>query len=391
MIGTFAAKTGLVGALGFIAKITSKFLTMQKNSSLSNFTSVLRVEPVTLIDKRLERAEYLTDISKTMLSLFSGYYLQAASVMGNVGQVNVMRMLDVLNPQRDGSMAAASVVDAINGANPSIGMLSMESYQGARLPRPGDALGLEDLGEVAFDRSTAGRFKELHGTTKAATGDKAFKAANEVNNLAVGNILEVTIDGGEGNKAIVPVSVRLATAYVDNDVLVHILGGSGHDNSFRERIHRWKAGDLQFVRDILLCQDMIDEQKRLMLKDKTGALQALVKRRANNAAAAATTGLPSIAGSSAIVILSKETATDLERANLGKLANEGFRQKIYAQALAMFIVVVDTDYETVTIYTRGVDLPSKYSIRELKASSKGTGPDVGEILKAYRLGMSPIH
>lgn len=389
MIGTFAAKSAVAGAIAAIATIVKSLATSQKNDSLVKFTSHLRVEPVTLIDKRLERVEYLSDVLQTLLSLFCGFYLQAVASMTNVGAINVVKMLDALNPVRDGAMASASVVDAINGSG-GVGFLSHEDS--ATEPKH---LGLESFVSSAargYAKVTNPdvNYRNQHGTVegKILEQGKNIKVASEAVNLAVGKLLDVTIENN-GNKATFPVSVRLATAVVDSEVLTHILGASGQDNSFKERYHRWKAGDLQFWRDLVLCEDLIIQQKKLLMKDKTGAMAEINRRRATNSVAALATGTPSVASASALVVLSKDTALALERQNLGKFSDLGFRNKIMLDSLAMIMVVIDTDYESVTIYTRDIQLPNKFSLRELKTANKGSGPDVGEILKAYRIGQQP--
>jgi len=393
MVGTVAAKSMVVGALGAVASIAKTLATSQKNDSLVQFTSVLRVEPVTMIDKRLERVDYLPDILQTLLSMFCGFYMQAVSCLVKVGDINVIRMLDTLNPSRDGTLAAGSLIDAINGKG-SVGMLSMESYQHGALPRPNQAsLEAINLGKAqAFlsDSDTFAKRTDIQYKLDAKTGDasKNFKAASEAVNLAVGKMLDVTVESN-GNRGSFPVAVRLATAIVDHEVLLHILGSSGQDNSLRERWHRWKSGDLQLWRDLIWCQDLIDNEKRLLNKDKTGALAELSRRRAMNSTAAVLSGTPSIASASALAVISKETATDLERQNLGKFTDLKFRNKIMQESMSMILVVVDTDYESITIYTRDIQLPSKFAIRELKAANKGTGPDLNELLKMYKAGQSP--
>ena len=395
MVSPIAVKTAAIGALSAVAQIAKKLSSMQKNDSVVQFTSALRVEPVTMIDKRLEHVDYMTDVLQTLLSMFCGYYLQAVACMTNVGQINVLKMLDALNPTRDPSLAAASVVDAINGSvKPS--MLSMESYAGAALPRPSlESIKIPAGTKAALllkDPDSAARRKDMHGSVSGKVDplDKAFKAAHEATNLAVGKILEVNIESN-GAKGRFPIAVRLATSIVDTDVLIHILGSSGHDNSFSERRHRWKAGDLQFWRDLVFCQDLIDEQRKLLLKDKSGVMAELNRRRSMNSAAALASGTPSVGSASAMVVIDRETAIELERANLGQLSDATFRSKIFNDSLTMLMVVVDRDREVVTIYTRGIQLPSRHSVRELKSSNKGGGPDVGEILKAYRLGQSPVY
>ena len=43
----------------------------------------------------------------------------------------------------------------------------------------------------------------------------------------------------------------------------------------------------------------------------------------------------------------------------------------------------------VKIYHRGIEHPTRLTIKELKSSGKGNGPDIAEILKAYQLGRAP--
>ena len=65
------------------------------------------------------------------------------------------------------------------------------------------------------------------------------------------------------------------------------------------------------------------------------------------------------------------------------------RQKFFEAAYLMLIAVVDTRYEVVTIYHRGLSIPSEVSFKELKRNGKKDNIDVNEILKAYQLGDAP--
>ena len=55
----------------------------------------------------------------------------------------------------------------------------------------------------------------------------------------------------------------------------------------------------------------------------------------------------------------------------------------------MLLFVVDTEWEMVKIYHRGIEHPTRLTIKELKSAGKGNGPDIAEILKAYQLGRAP--
>ena len=55
----------------------------------------------------------------------------------------------------------------------------------------------------------------------------------------------------------------------------------------------------------------------------------------------------------------------------------------------MIIAVIDDRYGTTRFYTRDINEYTEVSARELQMFSKGTGPDIGDILAAYRVGSSP--
>jgi hypothetical protein len=88
-------------------------------------------------------------------------------------------------------------------------------------------------------------------------------------------------------------------------------------------------------------------------------------------------------------VISDETAIKLESTLGGKLSDFKTRQKAILETSLMFVAVVDKEWERVTIYTRGFRDPIQLNARDLKTQAKGTGPDINEILKAYRLGSTP--
>jgi hypothetical protein len=55
----------------------------------------------------------------------------------------------------------------------------------------------------------------------------------------------------------------------------------------------------------------------------------------------------------------------------------------------MIVAVIDKEWSRVTFYHRGLPDATEVSFRDLKVSSKGNGPDVSDILKAYTLGQAP--
>jgi len=393
MFSPVVAKTLGVTALNFVLSLGARIFKNQKADSLVRFTKSTRVEPIVLVDQRMSHLPYTPDIMQALSSIFIGYYLQAVSLAVNVGRINVIRLLDTLNPTRDVQDAAsAKIVDTISG---NASLLSLESYKYG-LPVPGEAIGMENFGDAAWRAAKAKEAENLagvHGTqapsvTGGAAGKDSIKAAYEAVNLSVGKLIEVTVEDGD-KKATFPIAVRLISTIIGSNILTHILGDGSRNVTAKERFHAWRSGQLEFWRDIVMASDLIDEHRSAMMKEQTGVYSEILARRRGNAASAALTGSPSIATASNLVVLSAQTAKELEASIGGRLADPKVRKKIFENTYIMLMVVVDTEWEQVKIYTRGIAIPTELSVKDLKTANKGTGPDVAEILKAYQLGNSP--
>lgn len=355
-MSSIAIASAAVTALGLAAKLP-ELLRKTTPGSLVEFTRPTRVEPIVLVDERLSYQPYAADIMHALASMFSGYYLQAVALSVNVGKVETLKLLDSLNPNRT----------AVSG----LGLLSLESYQ-HQLPTPGETVGLEHYGLE----------------NDATSGRDALKTVGESTNLSVGKMLEVHIES-EGQKATFPVQVRLLANLVKSPDLVHILTGAAKDRSFRGRLAQLMTGQISFVREFLFAQDLIDEYRTTSIKDPGGIWNAVMRRQSRNRLSALLSGTPSVADASNMLVFTEETRKEYERAAGGRLKDYRTRERIFSNSTMMLMVVVDTEWEQVTIYHRGMDIATELSVKEIKSANKGSGPDVTEILKAYQLGQTP--
>lgn len=358
-----ASETGLA----VIRKITDLW-SAAKADSLIDYTSVARVEPITLIDNDLLFLEALPDVLQSLQSIFSGYYLQAWQISANVGKIEVMRQLDKLNPNRK----------PLDSAADSLGwLMATESYND-RLPvyhtataqNPGIAL------EADKERTQAVLAKDTASTMK------------ELANLSVGKMLAVDVTDGL-HTATITVNVRLIASGMPSESLVHILSVGNKDTSVKERYYAWKSGRLEFIKDLIFCQDLIDAHRKELMNDKDGIYRNILARRRNNRLSTLFSGNPSVATASNLAVISSETAERLELEINGKLSNFRTRQQVFEKTYLMIMAVVDKQWGQVTFYHRNIDQPTQLSFSALKSANKGSGPDVAEILKAYRVGSSP--
>lgn len=365
--------SGLVPALASLALlakeaivVTNKVIRVKKyqdDTSLIEATKIATVEPLTIVSRDLVSLDYTADITSTALNLFSAYYLQAVDIITKVKDVEVVRILDKLNPNRNEEGWLA-----MEDTHPSV---SMENYK-------------YQLPTTTTISAEAGLDKE----------DKQELKANS--NMAVGKMIDVTIEttgkdenGNDANINVkVPIAIRLLTSIASNDTIKHLLAGKSIDKGIIERYHSWRAGRITFIKDLILCQDLIDEHKKAVMKDESDISGKIMDRVTAAKSYGVITGNPSLAVASNIFIISEQVAKDIEIKLRGKISSASVRNKIFEDSYAMILIIVDREWERVTFYTRGTDLGNEMTIKEVKKSAKGTGPDISDILKSFQLGMS---
>lgn len=346
------------------------------DKSLVGVSKSARVEPLTVVSKDLLPYENLTEVLQTLLSIFTGYYLQAVSLSTTINNVEVSKILDRLNPNADGSLME------LGGTAIGLNSFNLEF----KLPNNNDIkmrVGVEaDNGPVVLDPKD-------NGNTMLV----------EASNLAVGKsvIVSIEVEGEDGkSKTIkIPVVIRLATVTVANNTILHILSNTQQDVSVVERFHAWRSGRISFIKDLVFCNDLVDEKRKAMMNDESGVLSEIVRRARNTKqsalwnSVAAGKSLPSLATASNLFVMSEVVAKELEQKLGGKLSNPAVRNKAFEETYAMILCVVDRDYERVKIYHRGIAAVTEVSIRDIKSSNKQKGPDIMDVLKAYNMGSAP--
>lgn len=375
-----AAQTGLA-ALQQVAKVMEGAIS---SKSLIEYTNVARVEPIVIIDADVMYQDMLPDVMQSMQALFTGYYLQAFALSMNVGDISIVKQLEKFNPNR----SIGSAIGQTLGGSFVINNTGSGTVTDYKIPQIGmNSISTEGLSDFTHRLPSVGDPRNVKSVSLEATKDIS-QITNELTNLSVGKLINVEIVSGD-KKAIVPVSIRLLANQITTEGMLHILLSGSKEVSFPERWHQWRSGQIEFFRDLVFCQDLIDEHKKHLLDDKDGLYDAILRRRANNKVAGVLTGNFSVATASNLCILSSQTATQLElRSNL-ELKNFNSRQKIFENTYMMIMAVIDKDWDRVTFYHRGIPESTTLSSRDLKSVNRNTGPDIKDILTAFRAGTSP--
>lgn len=220
-------------------------------------------------------------------------------------------------------------------------------------------------------------------------GRNALATIDELSNLSTGKTFEVQFKR-DGNELTIPVTVRLAVTDTDSTSMKNIVTGGARAKTFPERWKMMKRGKLSAVKELIFCNDIFEESRRMRQADKSGFYAHMMKRLSSNFLSGLFSLSPSINNASAVLVISQTTA-DLASLELGRpLSEPKARERVFKATATMLIIVVDTKWDSVTFYHRGVAESTTMSSRDLVRSSKGSGGgNVDDIVSAYIAGSSP--
>lgn len=326
-----------------------------RSNSLVEYTRSTRVEPLALLDQSIIHEPIVTDLLHTTSTIFISYYLLGVAAMTNINGVSVLQRLEKFNPNR-------SVVDSAIGA-----AFGNESYQHA-------------LPDYSAPYQVA-----LESQDTKAQPNRIGDALKQIDRLAVGKIIEVKIQENNVSYTI-PIMIRLIPISTTPSVIRTIFSMGSSRNSFKERWHQWRAGEISLVNDLILNQDLIKQHLKNLTQDKSGFYAEVSSRKRGNALSSLLSGTPSVATSSNIAIISERTAVEIERELGGKLSDFRIREAALEQTAIMLLCIVDADSERVKIYHKSINQMNDYSFRDVKVMGKDQSPDIMEIMKSLLTG-----
>ena len=230
---------------------------------------------------------------------------------------------------------------------------------------------------------------DTNDSSTGTVGRNTIELLKAADQLSVGKTLEVNFNS-KGEQRTIVINARLKVQLATTEAIANILSFGSIDNSVKERTHKWRAGALEMVKDLLLCRDTFVNHRKALVSDNTGYYaQAVAANRANKISGILSAN-PSVANYSTIFIISKETVRRLERETGYKLDNFAQREKIFGKCFAMMIIVVEPKWKDITIYHHTINRPTTVSFKDMKAIGKsGSGDEVNNVLEAYRIGDAP--
>lgn len=351
MIGTAFSE-----ALKFVNKVFYASA-MIGDRSYNDLTRLTKVEPLVILSKECQGLEIMPDLMQGLLKYTISDYSQAMAILGTVQNVEVVRMLDKLNPSRD----ATSLLLQSFESRPTTFSLPTEATSTMRVTnesRDGD-----DTLSLAVGKEVSMKMK-LKSMVKNKDGEMTRE----------------TVD--------LPIAFRLIPKFISSAQINRILGYGTDDTGFVARWNRMRDGGISTFVDFIMAQDLIDEARHALIKDDSRVLQTILNRVTTSKKIGMLTNNPSLANISNIFVITETEKMSLEAQFGNKMETASMRNKLFDNVYASLVVVVDRNWNNVQFWHRGYDQPSTVSFKELKLSG-AKGADIMEQLKSFNMGIAP--
>lgn len=373
--------------------------TVGDGMSLADITKIARVEPITLISSSLAGTKDLYTILHGVLNIYTGYYLQAVNILSTqIYDARILKILDKTNPDRDlktflttGNLAFENVPTTYE----AIQTLALEDAK-FKLPM------MKSGGKIAIESMQLDDFgvSDDNSHHRDAFGAAELKIDSfDKLGLTVGKVVQVEFAANfndnsrnptfKGGVTRVPVIVKLDTMVTSSEVITSIATANTDEITFGSRFKDAIRGRISFIKDFLLCSDLIRAQKKTMIKDVNGFYSQLLKRVNNSKVYSALSGNISMAGISAIYVMSEQEEADIQRKIGGKLTNKTTRDIVFDNTSAMMLVVIDNEWERVSIFIRDIDGFSQNSFDSFKNSTDKQNSVLMDYMKAFSMNTPP--
>lgn len=353
--------------------------------SLVTLANELLVQPIFIVSSSLRGLKEVDSINKLMLDLFTGYYIQAINIIINVKDIRVIDAIRILN-RADESYMFHLGLESID-----------EDYEYSFLPIniSTETITQDDLDQInkkldEMKEATANLRNANREAKKATALPEAHDITKEAN-LQLGRT--ITIKSGKENGMVIqfPVNIKAGIYYLTNKELTEIISSKGPKTGFRYRLDELKSGGISFFKEFVFANDLIDEYKNMRVRNSSASevIEDVSQRTNKGIIEYIRTGQSSISALYGGVTIDKNESLAIERQLGGPLSSPNVREKFFNSTMSMFLAVVDSGYEEVTIYTKDIRKSTTTSFKELSRSKDVNGPAIGEFFKAFQSGMSP--
>ncbi|QZA70773.1 hypothetical protein AH04_107 [Erwinia phage AH04] len=329
-----------------------------QTGNLAKSASKTLISPLVAIEDTLIHQDYMSDLMTVVNLRDINDVLSHFAQQGSVNGIKVSDLVDSIQPRRSGFLA----------------------LQGA------EAFGKSESALRAM------RLKELSGMEAQAPNGKPLQNVVTINGkqvadlqdykpLAVGRTVDasVTIDG---TQLTFPLTFRQTPVPVTSGDLQKIFEAARPQDGWLARIMMAKTGEITSP-ELLTGEDEIKREFNIRKNDLSGYYTEVTDRASKNTMAALRTGIVSVNTQANTIIMTSETARNIEL-ELGVRFDGSGINKIRKAVMANTIIVVNDALGLFTFYYAGNNIPEEWTQRQITVSAKkDTSMDLASLAKLF--------
>lgn len=315
-------------------------------SSVSQSAGRTLIAPMVAVENTLIHQEYMSDLMTIVNLRDIKDALTHLAMQGSVNGIKIGSLVDSINPRRAGLL----------------------SLQGAEAFGGGPAIKVAEKTNKTLEN-------------RVTVNGKQMADLVEYTPLAIGRTVEASaqIDGVQVS---FPLTFRQIPVPVSANDLQAIFEAARPEDGMYARFMMWRAGEIT-TPDFLMGTDQIKREFNIRKDDLSGYYKEAMDRQTKNRLASLKTGVLSMNTMANTIIMSSDTARNIELELGVRFDGDGIN-KIKKAVLANTIVVVDDGMGVFTFYSSSTNRPEEYTRREITvASKKDTSLDLNSLMKMF--------
>ncbi|KAB3419235.1 hypothetical protein F9Z84_06935 [Escherichia coli] len=353
-----ASKEGVAEAKKIVDGATATYNVLQ-TGSLSQSASKTLIAPMVAVENTLIHQDYMNDLMTVINLRDIKDALSHLAQQGQVDGIKISDLVDGINPRRAGFLSYVGAESFGRPAN--------------RPFRPNEIAGQEAKPATSNAPGATDKLVMVNG--------KQMSDLTEYQPLAIGRTVDasVTING---TQLTFPLTFRQTPVPVDSASLQRIFEAARPEDGWFARVMMYRSKEITSP-EFLTGVDQIKREFNIRKNDLSGYYNEAKDRQSKNMQAALRTGVISMNTEANTIIMSAETARNIEL-EIGVRFDSSGISKIRKAVLANTIVVVDDGLGLFTFYYSGNNMPEVWTQRQITVTSKkDTSMDLASLSKLF--------
>lgn len=352
-----ASKKGVDEAKKIIDGAAATYNVLQ-TGSLAKSASKTLISPLVAVEDTPIHQDYMSDLMTVINLRDINDVLSHFAQQGSVDGIKVSDLIDGIQPRRAGFLS-------LQGAE-SFG----KSESALRAERMKERAGLEAQGPTG---------KPLQNVV--TINGKQYADLQDYKPLAVGRTVDASVNIN-GTQLTFPLTFRQTPVPVTSSDLQKIFEAARPQDGWLARIMMARTGEITSP-ELLTGEDEIKREFQIRKNDLSGYYSEVTDRASKNLQAALRTGIVSMNTQANTIIMSSDTARNIEL-ELGVRFDGSGINKIRKAVMANTIVVVNDALGLFTFYYAGNNVPEEWTQRQITVSAKkDTSMDLASLAKLF--------